>query len=760
MTEQGQQDPRPYIIDREPDDEIDLAQLWGIIAAGKWQIALAVAVALVLAIFYLFVTEPVYRTSALLQVQSDSASALQGLTSEVQQLTGKGSSRADAEIQIIKSRSVLGAAVDKLGLDIAAGPAYFPIIGEALARRRQPPDNPGNKDGWLDHFAWLDHFGRLDHFAWYPAEIRISRFNVPQRWLGQPFTVRAASTAEYNLIGPEGNEILKGRVGEPATGNMPDGGEVHLFVAAIDVIDPPVDFTVGKMQPVLVTDSLASRLSVSEQGQDTGIIRVSLEGEDPEHIKTIVNTIADTYLRQNVEARSKQAEQSLEFLKEQLPELRSEVEQAEGNLANYQEENQALDLTTEAESLLGQVVELERSRSELELKRAELRRQYTAEHPQLEVLESQLRELAQRRQGLQGQINTLPETQREILSLKRNVKVNTELYTALLNRAQELRVVKAGTVGNVRIVDHAVRSVQPVAPQAPLVLLLSIFLGGFVGVGYVFARQALAVGVSDPNEVEEKLGIPIYAVVPHSAKHARAARRAEKRGEAIPLLVEHAPKELAVEALRSLRTGLHFAGLPAERPVVVISGPAPDIGKSFISVNLGLLLAEAGQKVLIVDGDMRKGHLHEYPGVRRNDGFSEALAGKSQGTLHQFGEYTAWLMTSGTLPPNPSELLMRDGYPDFIERMRHLFDIILIDSPPVMAVTDAALLSAHADATFMVLEAGRHPIAEIRETAKRLVMRKGGNGRVTGAVFNNMRQSSKPNSRYGQYGYHQYEYGK
>lgn len=708
------------------DDEVDIGQLLTLMYSGKWWIACFVGAALALGVLYVVVTPNTYQADALLKIQSNQQSPLGSLSGDAAELFGGQQSPAQSEIPIITSREVLGKTVRDLNLATRSHPKYLPIIGGALADKN--------------------------------AEVTLSRFDVPDELLGHTFQLRFDSATHYQLIGARGNVITAGTVGKAASGTTDNGRSVSLFVRAAKASNWPSTFSLAKHAWLPTVSALQSRLNVSETPSESGVVSIVLKGQDRQKITKVVNAVAQNYVKQNVEARSQQAAQSLKFLKGQLPKLKSKVNAAESKLASYQEKNQPVDLSAQAQSLLGQASSLEDKRSKLKLKIAELSDQYTNQYPEVQAARNQLAQLKQQSKKLEQNISKLPDAQKKMLGLKRDVKVNTELYTGLLNRAQELRVAKAGTVGNVRIIDKAVEPVGAVAPKSKLVLMLSLVLGGVLGCGFVFLRAALRRGVDDPKEIEKRLGLPVYAVIPFSNWLSRESARARRRRKQAPILARDQPGEVAVEALRSLRTSLYFAQMDGGSNVILMTGPSPGVGKSFISVNLAYLLAEAGQSVVVVDGDMRKGRIHEFIADRqRAPGLSQVLTGQVSLTdaLHTLDGSGVTVLPSGQLPPNPSELLMREEFPQLLDNLRAKFDLVLVDAPPVLAVTDAAVVSASVPGivTFMVAGAGMHPVAELEESVKRL---SGGGHKVAGVVFNAYQQKHADYA--GGYSYYQYEY--
>lgn len=733
------------------EDEIDLARLWALLWGGRWKVVACVVVAILCAIFYLFVTQPTYKADALIQIQAGSNSPLQGVTSDLQQLTGKNTSPAQSEIPIIKSRSVLGKTVKKLHLTTDATPAYFPVVGQSIVGHRKA-GSPAPKAVSPDAGTWPFHY------AWSPDDFSVTRLDVPSSLQGKTFTLRALGGGKYLLYGPDGDKILHGQAGKAANGVTPQGGHIGIFVSRLAVSSPPTDFTLKRQGWLPVVQSLQAKLGVSEQGDDTGIVSISLAGNDRSRITAIVNSVAENYLKQNVEARSEQAKKSLDFLNSQLPELKSDLQGAEAKLAQYQEKSNTVDLTAEGQALLQQAVSLEDKRSQLKLNLAELRQTYTNKHPSVEAARDQLRQLTEQRKELKKKIGKLPDAQKQMFALQRDVQVKTQLYTGMLNRAQELRVVKAGTVGNVRIIDKAVRPVKAVSPNATLVLLLSIMLGGMLGCGLTLLRAAMRRNVDDPKEIENRLGLSVYAVVPFCGWLARESRRAKRQDQPAPLLARDHESEVSVEALRSLRTSLYFAQMEAGSNIILMTGPAPGVGKSFVSVNLAYLLAEVGQRVVVVDADMRRGRLHGFlPNRTRAPGLSEVLTGQItvDEAMRTLDGSDVCIMTSGALPPNPSELLMRETFPTMLNELKERFDLVIVDAPPILAVTDAAIVSASVPGivTFMVAGAGMHPLPELEESVKRMSRN---DHKVAGVVFNAYQQVHANYA--GGYQHYQYEY--
>jgi len=238
--------------------------------------------------------------------------------------------------------------------------------------------------------------------------------------------------------------------------------------------------------------------------------------------------------------------------------------------------------------------------------------------------------------------------------------------------------------------------------------------------------------------------------VPHSVKQRKLLKNAEGTKKAVLAIAEST--DPAVESMRSLRTSLHFALLEARNNVILVTGPTPGIGKTFLTVNLGAILASSGKRVLLIDGDLRKGQLHKYFGLDGNEGLSDAIAtGESiEQVIRSTSVDNLDIISHGTTPPNPSELLLHERFALAIEQLSRLYDYVVIDSPPVLPVTDPTIIGRLAGAALLVVKSGAHTLREIELCAKRLEQ---GGVNLRGVVFNDMPLSG---SRYGYGDYYGY----
>ena len=720
----------------QPTQEIDLMALLGALLDRKYFIAGITALFMVIGVVYAMLSTPVYQATAMIQVEDGSAS-VPGFDDMAGMF--ESTSAAVTEIELLKSRSVIGEAVDSLKLDITAEPKLFPFIGNRAYRKFTPMS-----DGDLAEPS----FG-ASSYVWGGESINIFRFDVPRNAINQEFTIVAQANNSVVLLNDDGDQILIGKVGEELT-----NGKFNLTVRELNA-RPGTEFILTRKDRLNTILDLQAAIGASEKGKDSGIINLSLQSTKPSYAEKVLDKVAAIYVRRNVERNSAEAQKSLEFLEVQLPEIKKQLEYAEQRFNDYQIKRQSINITLETQGVLEQVVKLETKLQELNLKRLELGRKFKKDHPAYQGIIEQIQAVESQKNELIGEVGNLPETQQELLRLKRDVEVSNQIYTLLLSKTQELDIVRAGTVGNVRVIDYAeVNTSKPVKPKKALIVVMATMLGGMLSVAIVLVQKAMHKGVEDPAEIEA-LGIPVYASVPHSDyqdKLTGFTGRKNKVGKAKSLLALDNPADLSIEALRSLRTSLHFAMMEAKNNIIAISGPSPGVGKSFISVNLAAVLAQSGKKVLIIDADMRKGYLQTQFGLKWDNGLSDYLSGRLN--LTQVTKPTKVeglnVITRGQIPPNPSELLMHSNFNKLVEEVSAAYDIVIIDTPPILAVTDPAIVSAHTGTTLLVARFGQNHLREIDLTRNRFEQ----NGiDVKGLVFNGVVKKAS-----NAYGYYNYEY--
>lgn len=727
------------------DDEIDLREVFDRLKTGRWLIACCMAATTLLGVFYILFARPTYSISGLVQVSqqqmSGSALAAQTLGGLANLLAGGGPLVTEAEMQIIQSRLVLNPAIDKLNLLVHATPHYFPVFGYAIANWNGPGGTKA--DPRPSGAPWF-----LGRYAWGGESISVAEFETNAADYNQAFTLTATADG-YTLVGPEGDAVLKGTVGVPASGST-SNGTVHILVRKL-VARPGETFRVTRFARQTVLKDIGERLSVVEQGKQSGVVQIGITGHDPLAARALIDAIEQSYIEQDIHKNSKQAMQSLSYLEAQLPDLRKKLDAAQEKLADYQRTHGAPNVAAETDLLLKQAVALDTEKSQLIQEREKALQLFTPLHRSVIALDRQIGTVESNQAKLQGQISKLPGTQQKVLDLQRDLAVNTQLYTTMLDAIEQFQVTKAGTVGAVRVVDAGMLPLKPVAPKKALTLVLAILLGCLAGVAWTFLRRILLRGVDDPLLIEEVTGVQVVASVPVSKAQKQVDYRARALARPSSLLAAEDSADSAIEALRSLRTALRLETTGAANKILMFTGPAPGVGKSFVSANYAALLANAGVRVALVDLDLRRGHLGDAFGLDHALGMCEVLKGGA--TLKAVCQSTSIpnldFYAHGARATNPSELLMLPSLQESLAALDTAYDQVIVDVPPVLAVTDGAIVGVYAGATLLVLESARHPVREIDAAMKRL---RTAGVNVTGVVLN------RAGARAGSYGYGGYGY--
>jgi tyrosine-protein kinase Etk/Wzc len=511
-----------------------------------------------------------------------------------------------------------------------------------------------------------------------------------------------ADSSAYDVLGQEGEVLLSGKVGETYRKPFADDTLV-ICVNALSAVAGQT-FLLSEVHPQEASANLLKRLGIFEEGKNSGIIRVSLEDRYADRVASILNTIANTYLKQNIEMRSAEAKKTLMFLEEQLPGVKAKLDSAEQKLTTFRHAKGTIDLTGETRLHLEKDVTLQQRMLELEQKKQEALRLFRAEHPTVRTIEEQQAKLRQELAKQQRSAASLPVVQQEVLSLQEEVEVNNRLYTNLLNNIQQLRVVQAGEVGNVRVVDNAYVPLKPNKPNRKFIFLCFSFGFLLFGCFVVYVRRMFSNGVCSSNEVERATGVGVYGKLPMiDGKMQNDVNK--------PCVVVK-PDEPFAEGIRALRTALEFSVFAEGKKVLMVSGLVQGVGKSFVSTNLAASFAMAGKRVLLVDMDLRRGHLFKH----NQEGLCEMLEKEDYSDKFVVNVMdNFYVLGSGARVVNPGGLLNSSRFSVFLDAFKDKYDLIVLDTPPVFQCSDALLVEKHADYLLCVLKHAAHTIESIQD---------------------------------------------
>lgn len=727
----------------EGGGDVDFGRYVDVLRTQKWMILAITLVVLAIGIAYALLARPVFETAVVVQVEDGNGNNSKGVLNEAAGLFDLRTPTS-AEMEIIRSRMVVAPAVEASKLYIAGAPRYIPYIGGWMARRSNGLSDPG--------------FLGMKGYVSGTEQIVASSFDVPEAMEGSEFRVTALGGGRYSLTNPRLATPIEGTVGTLLKAQT-DEGPIELMIDRLSG-KAGAEFDLTRHRKSGVVAEVQAGLSLTERGKQSGIIEVSTRGANPYQITRVLNAVGAQYVRQNIERKAAEAQKTLAFLDVQLPQFKRQLEASEEIYNRFRNQKATVAFGEEATAILGEAVDRQSKLLEAQQRRRELESRFTAEHPSVQTLDAQIAALQRDIGNIQTRIKGLPAIQQEAVRMERDVKVNTELYQSLLNNALQLRLVKEGKVGNVRVLDEALVPTLPVKPRRSVIVGAALALGLFLGIVAAYLRNAfIEQRIRDPHEVESHSGLPVFSTIPLSVAQDGIAKRRLTGATGVRLLAIEHPDDPAVESLRSLRTAMQFAMLEAPNNRVVITGATPGVGKSFVTANFAALMAAAGKRTLLIDADLRRGHAHQYFGLQRHGGLSELIAGSLtvQQTVHRQVVPDLDFLATGQLPPNPSELLVSESFKSMLEKLSELYDLIVIDTPPVLVAADTMTVATHAGTVLLVARADQSTMGELRESTRRLAL---GGRAATGVLLNAMdveRRAYAP-YKYGRYRYTNYNY--
>ena len=521
---------------------------------------------------------------------------------------------------------------------------------------------------------------------------------------------------------------------------------------------------------VKTISAFLGRLSVTPV-RNSRLVEVSYRSGDPVIAAKAANGLAKTYIEQNLDFRFTASRDASEWLGQQLEEQRMQVEKAETALQQYREQNDALSVAdrqnivvqkladlnsavTKAktdrllkESMYRQLAAIEKDPAaidtfpailanqfiqqqkaelaSLQRQRAQLGEKLGDRHPEMLRVQSAIQtsqmkldgEIAKVVQGVRTEYQAARAQEQSLASaldnqkgealamnrkaidygvLERDVESSKQIYQSLLQRAKETGVSGALKTSNIRVVDAADVSTDPVSPRRMLNLLIGLLAGAICGVGVAFFFEYMDNHIKTPEELQSQLGLPSMGLIPKlTDSHASD-----------PLINNGVPQNFA-EAFRGLRTNVLFSFAEEGARSIVVTSTGPGEGKTTVATNLALGMAMAGQRVLLIDADMRRPRVHEALKMEREPGLSNLLVGaaKANEVMKKTSVPNFYVLPAGTTPPNPAELLGSKRFVDLLGSLRDHFDLVVIDTPPVMAVTDAAVIGYRATGVLFVAAA-------------------------------------------------------
>lgn len=699
------------------EDDFNPLYLLGLLLNG-WKTILGCALlSLILGITYSRYTyQPIYKTDALVKI-SDSSKGVSALGDNISEFMASDSSPVNDEKMLIKSRLVLEPVVRKLHLDINLSNPELGFV-DRIASPQQPTQTSDEEGVSLDTKN---------------GSIEVNNFEVPKPYLNQSFILMP--TAEgFNLKLSSMPEAvsLDGKLGEVTTFKLPEG---PLIIKINRLPTNGQQIAIKKLSIPTAIEALNSALSIKQQEEGTSYIQLVLTGPNQQQITQILDSIVDEYADQNQTLSTKETTTTIEFMESQIPELKKNLEASEESFNEFREQYGTIDVSKEAEILLSEKSRIEGQLSELNLKKAELLTYYTAEHPLVIQINDQLETINDRRNEITQMIEEMPAIQRDFLKLSQDLDINREIYLTMLKNYQQLKIARAGQIGEVRVIDTPISTFDKTASKEPITWVLFILSGVSLGALIILIRSLMYSTIRQADVLESKTGIPVIATIPRSKK-IHQLQKGKPSGDNLLSVVDH--NSVSYESIKSLRTSLLLYPSSVNKikndnkdraKIIVITGESPDIGKSFVCANLAESFGQLDKKVLIIDGDMRLGEQHHTFTIDDHTGLADYLSqSKANNRLvtkdttysnksnletiptaeslttyvHRTGFDNIDLMPRGNKPSNPTSLLSSASYEQLIITLSNYYDYILIDTPPILAASDAALIAQFADQVIVV----------------------------------------------------------
>lgn len=720
------------------EDEIDLKEVFKTILKYKIQIIIITYIFTMGAGIFAYLKPNIYTTSIVLELEDkNNKTASAGADFMMEALSGSSGAGIANEIEVMKSRLILEKSFDKLDLNTN----YW--ANNKFKKIEYYKNSP-----FVVEFSFLDDFLNGRNFILTPIDE--NTFNLQ---LKKPSAYSLDNV--FKILGIK-NYTLGDTFSYSQNHKFNELIQTEYFSLTIKkVFDLKYStYNFNHITNMDVFNKYKENLSVSQISKSASILNVSLEDTEPNRVKDILTSIYNTYTNEDIQRKTEEAKLTLDFIDVQLESINKRLNISATNLESFKEKNKLVELSGQAikstEKLSEYETQLEELKTELNVllslknyvasntnllgmsitsaslidpkisalvsqlqdetaRRSTLLIDYTPAHPELVKVSQKIRNIKRnivgtinnniaqfqnRKRSLENiikkydkSINTLPKQERELSKLTRLFSVDEKIYSFLLEKKAESAILQSSTISNTRLLDEGIIANEPVKPKRKLIVLVGFILGFVFSLFYAFLREFFNNTVSNSDDVEKLSSIPIYGIIPqYKGKKA---------------------KKLVDEAYRSIRTNLQFLPNHEKSNVIAITSSVSGEGKTTTSSNLAKIIAKANKSVVVLDLDLRKSSLHLDFDIPNTIGISSYLSG--QNTLEEITNFVekdnVTVLTTGSLPPNPSELILSDKMKELIDTLKAKYDYVIFDTPPVGLVTDAMILINYADISFLVIKA-------------------------------------------------------
>ena len=712
----------------------------------KFGLVLTLLLGLGLAWLYLISTDSIYESSALVEVSDESNLADNEDRTTVQ--TDWNAPTIREESNLITSRRVLQPVVDTFSLRLSAEPKTIPVLSDVTARVPLLADLV-RKVSFLQGYAWQDE------------QIELDQLEVPRQWEDNALTLTALGDDNFSLA-YDGEELIEqAPVGETVTANLGSEGTMQIRVSSLDA-EPGVQFSLVRSSLQSTVSGLRSNLTTETSDSKSRMINLSMRGENPGEIAELTNAVLQEYKSVKLGTQNRSTDERLEFFEAQVPTVEAELRAAEVALSDYRRRSGSV-RDTQVDLKLGQLDKLETQLLDKEVERDDLLKRYTVAHPTPKRLQKEIDVLNDKIGQIRGTIVAAPDNEREIARLQDELDTKRDLFIEMSETLQKLRLANVGNVGEVQIIDEALVPRKPVSPNKMLAIVGGMLTTLFLYTLWLTMRSALSTVISDQDSLERASGLPVFMNIPKSSAQRRLGAPAtvdprkmlpgpdgEPTTKAISsnVLALSKPEDYSIENIRGLRSMLEDLMTGANNNVLMFTSPLPSMGKSFLSLNLAVLVAQTGKRVLLIDSDYQRGQLHKSLGLDTGPGLPEVVRGKSElkETVKATPVQNLYCIPRGYSGTGSGVDMPSDKeFGAFLNAVAPRFDLVIIDTPPVLSVSTAAALGKHAGSTIMVIKENEVKEPQLQEALKRLTF---SGVRVSGCILNG---SSAPTPRHYTY---------
>ncbi|MDM5270970.1 polysaccharide biosynthesis tyrosine autokinase [Sulfurovum sp. zt1-1] len=713
-------------IHRIQEDEIDIKEIFSTIYRYKVMIILFVLIALIVSSYIAYFKPNVYKASATVEVGIERYGYMARQDMLSMAMSGDAAN-AETEMEIIRSRFLS----QKAAQEVDVTHRYYTTRRfKEVELYKASPFQVGMLKGYGISFEF------------YPVNEKSYRLVV-----GKALDENGVEWS-YDKVHEYGKEV--------------DTEYFHLNIVRVKkAADSKYRFVV--FDPKESGIIAQGGVSVQQLSKFSNILQISYEDNVALRAKEFADALARAYIQQNIENKTEEAERKLNFIEEQLKYITENLKSSAMRLEEFKRSSQTVELSAKAQKTIEQISEYESQLSmvsiqeellntlyeqiksgkgletisianlslsdpslsamikklqDTTIEKKLLSEDYTEMYPEIVKLTKMIEELKngitstvknlkqstkEKRELLENSIakhravlEKLPADERMFGQLQRKFVVNEKIYSYLLEKRSETAMVKAATVSNNRVIDHALHPGGPIKPKRKLIVLVGLILGLIGGIAVAFLREFLDDRIKDEEEITKRTSLPLLGNIPHI-----------QEGKESEIKVFNSPKSGVSEAFRNLRTNLQFMSFEKGSLVIATTSTISGEGKTTVSINLGAIMSMAGKKTIILNLDMRKPTLHERFGIELGQGLSSLLAGRAM--LKDVIQSTQYenldVITSGPIPPNPSELIQGQLMEKVLEKLKEVYDVIILDTPPIGLVTDARTLMTYADISLYIFRA-------------------------------------------------------